>query len=188
MKIIKVLIIIFLLINSIYADTNKSPKIVFTGFKIYSKGSPMKKEFKETEEIVLNFQEGYRVNIEYDIRGIEQPEKVSFYYMMEGLDTDWIDSNNVRFATFTNLLPGEYVFRIRALFEDKDSVIDNAIKIVVSPPWWKKWWAYLLYNVLILLIFLIPLILIIYLIVRVHHLKKEIKLKNRLLEKKNLIS
>ena len=180
MKIIKVLIIIFILFNSIYADTSKSPEVVFTGFKVYPKGSPKKKEFKQSEEIVLNFQEAYRINIEYDIMGIEQSEKVIFYYKMEGLDYDWIDSNNIRFATFTNLPPGEYVFRVRALFEDKDSVIHNALKIVVSPPWWKTWWISLFFGVLIWLIF--P-IIIIYLVVRILNLKREIKLKNKLLEK-----
>ena len=70
--------------------------------------------------------------------------------MMEGFDKGWINADNqIRKATYTNLDPADYVFKVRASSNENwsDSVLTLNIKIL--PPFWKTAWAYILYGLLI---------------------------------------
>ena len=63
---------------------------------------------------------------------------------MEGLDNQWhtTDAKN-RIATYTNLNPGEYTFRVKA--SNNDGIWNEtgvSIQIVITPPFWKTWWFY----------------------------------------------
>jgi len=63
-------------------------------------------------------------------------------YKMEGFDNQWrqTDANN-RIATYTNLDPGNYLFKVKA--SNNDGVWNEAgtfIKVTILPPWWKTWW------------------------------------------------
>ncbi|NIS46990.1 MAG: hybrid sensor histidine kinase/response regulator, partial [Aliifodinibius sp.] len=74
------------------------------------------------------------------------PEKNQYAYKLEGFREDWIDLGTHRFLTFTNLDPGEYILRVKG--SNNDGVWNKkgtSLKIIITPPWWKTWWAYLLY-------------------------------------------
>lgn len=85
------------------------------------------------------------------------PEKTQYMYKLEGFNNDWLTlplgGHNV---TFTNLAPGKYVLRVKAVNSDGYVGIKEAtLGIVVNPPFWMSWWAYLLYAVaLVILLFL----------------------------------
>jgi signal transduction histidine kinase len=65
---------------------------------------------------------------------------------MEGWDRTWNNSGNVRSATYTNLAPGHYNFVINCTNRDGVWINKNiAIRIVVLPPWYRTWWAYIIY-------------------------------------------
>lgn len=83
-------------------------------------------------------------------------EKNEYAYMLEGFDSDWNYIGNKKSATYTNLDAGNYVFKIKAsnsdgLWNEKG----QSINIQILPPFWKTWWAYLTYTVLIISILLI---------------------------------
>jgi signal transduction histidine kinase len=64
-----------------------------------------------------------------------------YKYMMEGFDKSWISSGTRREARYTNLDPGEYVFRVKG--SNNDGVWDEAgvsVRVVVVPPFWKTGW------------------------------------------------
>ncbi|MCP4155045.1 MAG: hypothetical protein GY757_45395 [bacterium] len=74
------------------------------------------------------------------------PGKNRYSYKMEGFDKYWNDIGTRRFVNFTNLDAGKYTFRVRAC--NNDGLWNEAgtgIKIRISPPPWKTWWAYTLY-------------------------------------------
>ena len=80
------------------------------------------------------------------------PRKNKYLYKLEGFDADWLPAGENRLATYTNLDPGEYVFRVKAanndgLWNEKGT----SLKLIISPPWWRTVWAYLAYAVLFLL-------------------------------------
>ena len=74
------------------------------------------------------------------------PEKNRYAYRMEGFDDGWIQAGTNRTATYTNLPPGRYTFRVRG--SNNDGVWNEdgtALAVTVVPPWWRTWWALLLY-------------------------------------------
>ena len=76
---------------------------------------------------------------------------------MEGFNNDWLTLPlGVHNVTFTNLAPGKYVLRVKAINSDGYVGIKEAtLGIVVNPPFWMSWWAYLLYAVgLVIVLFL----------------------------------
>lgn len=79
------------------------------------------------------------------------PGSNRYAYRLEGFDEVWVETDaGKRFASYTNLDPGEYVFRVRA--SNKDGVWSEApaaLAITITPPWWKTWWFRMLAVVLL---------------------------------------
>ena len=71
---------------------------------------------------------------------------------MEGFDKDWIQATtSSRSATYTNLDPGKYTFKLKAanyLGIWNDKAVE--LKITILPPPWKTWWAMLIYFALVI--------------------------------------
>lgn len=69
------------------------------------------------------------------------PRKNSYRYKLEGFDEDWVDAQHATEATFTNLDPGRYTFRVQG--RNSAGVWDGdgaAIALIITPPWWGAWW------------------------------------------------
>ena len=93
-------------------------------------------------------------SLEFAVMEYTNPRKVVYGYMLKGFDPNWLYTNSDhRSATYTNLPDGRYTFRVKAFFEgnsnDKD-VVYNEINIHILPPWYKTWWAYLIYLAFIM--------------------------------------
>lgn len=127
------------------------PDIVIDDFKIsdisvFSSNSPLKLEkgLMETESITLPYDMN-DLTFNFNVIHYSRPYKNKMFYKMEGFNTDWIESE-LGTATFTNLDPGYYEFKVRGI--SADGVRNDAgrtIKIEITPPWWKTNWAYLGY-------------------------------------------
>jgi signal transduction histidine kinase len=71
-------------------------------------------------------------------------------YMLENYDMDWRPANNEHTASYYMVPPGKYVFRVKVA--NSDGVwAERTLPIVIHPPWWQTWWAYLIYLLLFLL-------------------------------------
>jgi len=91
-------------------------------------------------------------SLEFAVLEYTNPHKVVYGYMLKGFDPDWryTDSDH-RSATYTNLPDGRYTFRVKAFFEGnsrEEDMVYNEINIHILPPWYKTWWAYLIYLAL----------------------------------------
>lgn len=81
------------------------------------------------------------VALEYDAS-----DKIRYAYFLEGWDKQWNYSNSVHTANYSWLEEGTYYFRIKATdAQGRWGQEAEALKIVVLPPWYRTWWAYLLY-------------------------------------------
>lgn len=70
--------------------------------------------------------------------------------MLEGYDTDWNDAGSRKEAFYTNLKPGDYVFRVRA--SNNDGLWNDegrSLSIHIRTPFWQTWYAYMLYLLII---------------------------------------
>jgi diguanylate cyclase (GGDEF)-like protein len=92
--------------------------------------------------------------LSFDFVGLDfmSPDKNQYRYILEGFDEDWVEADEIRRATYTNLPAGNYSFKVQA--SNNDGVWNRegaAIKVTVIPAPWDTWWAYLGYaSVLII--------------------------------------
>jgi signal transduction histidine kinase/ligand-binding sensor domain-containing protein/DNA-binding response OmpR family regulator len=143
--------------NSFFPENIKDnpyiPQMAITDFQLSNKSIPtctlpLTKSITETKEIILSH-EDHVFSFEFTALHFACPHKNQYAYKMDGLDKDWNYIGTRRFTTFTNLSPGEYVFRVKG--SNCDGIWNEegrSIKIIVTPPWWKTWWAYLIYFIL----------------------------------------
>lgn len=71
-----------------------------------------------------------------------------YAYKLEGYDTDWNYVGERNSAFYTNLSPGKYIFHIKA--SNNDGVWNEegrSLAIIVQPPLWRTWYAYLFYVI-----------------------------------------
>lgn len=77
------------------------------------------------------------------------PGKNQYAYKLEGFDADWNYVGSRRFASYSNLPPGQYTLRIKATNSDGLwNEAGTAIRIRTIPPFWRTTWAYLIYVLL----------------------------------------
>ena len=89
-------------------------------------------------------------DLEFAALNYFNPGKVKYQYTMGGFDKGWINADNqIRKATYTNLDPGSYVFKVRATSNENWNDSTLTLNINILPPFWKTAWAYLLYALLI---------------------------------------
>lgn len=88
--------------------------------------------------------------IEYSTSNYVPENASKVMYQLEGFSDSWIDTQNQRRITFTNLHPGKYTLRLKALDFNEDIISSQTISMQVLPHWYKSNIAYLIYFVLFL--------------------------------------
>lgn len=91
-----------------------------------------------------------KVSFVFSVLDFRNPEKNQFKYILEGFDTEWVESGYNNTATYTNLPPGKYTLRAQGansagIWND----VGLSLAVTVLPPPWKTWWAYCIYSVLL---------------------------------------
>jgi len=125
-----------------------SPDVILTGLQISGKPFNLRNiRFDKSEKVILSHNQN-DLTFEYVGLHYTDPLKNKYKYRLEPYDPDWIDAGTQRTARYTNLNSGEYTFQVKA--SNSDGVWNEKgvlIKILIFPPWWKTWWAYLSYTV-----------------------------------------
>ena len=86
---------------------------------------------------------------EFAALNFNNQNKVSYRYLLEGYEKEWHYNGKNRIASYTNVPPGEYLFKVQTLDEsnpDLDS--SRELVVVILPPWWASKWAYIIYIIL----------------------------------------
>ncbi|MDD3161939.1 MAG: two-component regulator propeller domain-containing protein [Bacteroidales bacterium] len=114
-----------------------------------SGGKPIiTKAVMDEDRFVLSFSDN-AFSFELSTLDFNNAERIYYEYQMEGLGTEWIRMQpGMNRATFTNLSPGTYAFRFRACLNDVVSAT-REVEVVIIPPWYRSWWAYCLYLLLV---------------------------------------
>jgi len=86
------------------------------------------------------------VSVEYSVSNYIRLLREPVEYRLEGFDPHWISAPEGNRLSYTNLSPGVYTLRVRSL----DGQAERALHLVVRPPFYATWQAYLLYAVVIL--------------------------------------
>lgn len=166
--------------NPSFITTNPhKPKVQITFLKIlnniinpgdtYNKRVILKNDISFTDTLLLTHKE-YTFTLEFASLHFTTPEKNSYRYILEGFDNDWIMTDaKHRYATYSNLSPGTYTFRLRATNNDGMFCTEEdeaRLTIIIKPPFWKTW----LFRIFIIIL-IISLGIFLY-SRRIKHLKK----------------
>lgn len=141
-------------------ENRQIPEIVFTNLlifndpvKIGAKDSPLENDISVTNELVLNRKQSV-FTIEFAALNYLSPEKNQYAFYLEGFEKKWNYVGQKRSATYTNLDPGKYTFRVKASnndgFWNEEGI---SLSVVILPAWWQTRIAWLGYLLIILLVF-----------------------------------
>ncbi len=79
---------------------------------------------------------------------------LNYAYYLEGWDKDWNYVKGIRTANFSRLREGHYTFKVKVSHGDGEwSDAAVLLDITVLPPWYRTWWAYSLYVLLVIAAF-----------------------------------
>ncbi len=142
-------------------DNRRIPGIFITGFDLFNrevipgeKNSPLSTDILFTKKIILKHNQT-AITLTYLALNYTSPEKNQYAYILEGFDQGWIRAGTKRSAVYTNIPPGEYVFRVMGSNNDNYWNREGAtLSLTILPPPWKTGWAYFIYALVFTGIFL----------------------------------
>ncbi|HEX5112655.1 MAG TPA: response regulator, partial [Saprospiraceae bacterium] len=136
--------------NEFYPDSVRDvqfdPPLVLTNFEIFNKSVPvapdgiLKKSIPEVNTITLPYDQSV-FSFEFALLNYIPEDKKQYAYKLEGFDKDWNYIGRKRTATYTNLNPGEYTFKVKG-YDNKGSWSPHeiSIQLIITPPFWKTAW------------------------------------------------
>lgn len=119
-------------------STNPPPPIVITLVQV--NGAHYKSDVVSGDTIELKYSDN-AISLEFSALDYTNPPANRYTHLLEGLESNWNTDNDLRRASYSNLEPGTYTFRVRASNSD-DNWNDKGchITIIITPPWWGTWW------------------------------------------------
>jgi len=130
----------------------KAPKITFTDLRINNApvsintpDSPLEKDIGVTTLLKLSPNQNV-FTIGFTALNFIEPENNQYAFKLEGFDKQWNYVGHQQSATYTNLDPGDYTFRVRA--SNNDGLWNEegiSLKIIILPVWWQSWFAKIVY-------------------------------------------
>ncbi|MDO8992516.1 MAG: two-component regulator propeller domain-containing protein, partial [Daejeonella sp.] len=138
----------FNIIDPAGLNLNKNkPKVVLTSLEILNKvvpigvdNSPLKESLLIADEITLEHSQSV-FTLSFAALDFSVPENNNYAYKLEGFDKDWNYVGKERKATYTNLDPGTYIFRVIA--SNNQNIWNTegvSLRINITPPFWMTWW------------------------------------------------
>ncbi|MDR8391577.1 ATP-binding protein [Aliifodinibius sp. S!AR15-10] len=131
------------------------PPVKITDFQIFNrsvtvgKDSPLEKHITQASQVTLPYNASV-ITFEFAVLNFHKVKDNSFAYKLEGFDSDWNYMGSKRTATYTNLDPGEYTFRVKASNSDDVWNIGTELALAISPPFWKTYGFYVFTGTFVL--------------------------------------
>lgn len=141
------------------AKNTIAPKVVLTDLTFLNQSDdPFKQAQKQTsyysdiafaDSIYLDYNENSFV-LKFAALGYSLTAQNRYQYQLDGFDKGWVSNSSNRLATYTNVPPGHYVFRVKACNNDGVwNESETAIHVFIDPPFWRTWLAYVFYVMLL---------------------------------------
>lgn len=135
------------------SENRHVPQVHFTDFQLFNRSVDIHNylEMNENDTMVKLAHNENSFSFEYTALSYYAPEKNEYAYFLEGFDRDWNYMGTIHKAVYTNIPPGEYVFRVKA--SNNDGIWNDkgySIRIMVSPPIWWNTWSITIYSILMI--------------------------------------
>ncbi|PHN02926.1 ligand-binding sensor domain-containing protein [Flavilitoribacter nigricans] len=111
-----------------------------TSFKVFDRELQHMNSRETPEEIRLSYRQNF-FSFEFSALAFNLPEQVRFRYRLSGFDQQWNESGNRRYAAYTNIPGGDYVFQLEAT-NNEGNWNHEALEVPmhITTPWWKSLW------------------------------------------------
>jgi len=137
--------------NPLDVPQKRSVPLVFEDLKIHNTlvapgpNSPIATELREGPDVRIRDDQN-AFSISFAALDYSEHERTHYFYMMDGYDPDWVDAGNNHEAYYSNLPAGNYKFRVR-ITNNNQSILETekSLNVRVIPPWYRAWWAWILY-------------------------------------------
>lgn len=157
--------------------SENNPPLVFTGFFLNQQkqniGDVLAQNIDHTDNIVLDYNQNF-FGFSFTSLNYHNKTKAKYAYKLNDFNNDWVYIKENNIPSFTNVPYGEYSFNVK--WTNEDGIWSDEIKqinIVINPPWWLTWWAFVLYFLILLII---GTLIVSFLLLR-HKEKTNIKIK-----------
>lgn len=129
----------------IFSDFHLSYQPIYPG----DANTPLKKNINDTQVLKLNHnQNSFSFNV--STINYDSPGNALFTWILEGFYEEWVQPGSSNLIRFTNLPPGKYTLRVRAISREEHDIIfeERTMKVIVAHPYWATWWAISCYVLL----------------------------------------
>lgn len=148
--------------NSFWPDslTNRklSSRLLLTDLYVFNKkqipdsfGSVIQQAMPYITDLTLSYDQNV-VSFEFLSLSYGAGSKTKYSYLMEGFNDKWSPATSNRLATYTNLNPGAYVFRVKSLSEQGELLDETSLNLFIVPPFWMTIWFRILAGISIILL------------------------------------
>jgi len=142
-----------LMVNRVAPTTYLADLKLFNKSVSIGKESLLQSTINNTAELTLEYNENV-ITLDFGAINYYSPGSNQYAYYLQGFEGDWNYVADKSSATYTNLSPGTYVFKVKAANNDgvwADEV--KQLKIIVLPPFWLSKWAMMIYVILVIGVF-----------------------------------
>lgn len=143
------------LVSFLPSEIGENPykaKPIITDFRIFNKSiapgdslhgrAILKEHIWATKKLVIKHNEN-DFSIEFSALHYAAPDKIIYYYKLENFNDNWLTTDSKRrFASYTGIQPGKYIFRLKTVNSDgvnSDPSDEVTLEIYIAPPFWKTW-------------------------------------------------
>ena len=124
-------------------ENNEPSPLYLTSVKIQNKDFKGTGDVTNLKNINLRHNQNY-LTFAFAALNFINPTENLYSYKLEGFDHEWIEAGNRNEVIYTNLAPGNYVFKVKATNGSGVPTNNLEIGIYIKTPWWRTIWFYLL--------------------------------------------
>ncbi len=133
-------------------------KLIITDFKIHyesvgvGENEVLKENIDDTRQIKLAHNQN-TFSITFSAINFSAPSRIAYRYRLLGFEKQWKTCDSPSTVHFTDLDPGKYIFEVSAFDRwTGEPIGERQLEIVVRPPLWTSWWAWVIYAILLIVI------------------------------------
>lgn len=135
-------------------DTRQAPAVKMLGLKINNKNieittreSVLKRPVEYLDKLEVAYDQN-QLSFEFGIMDFTNPVKHRYRYQLVGVDDDWVEAGTNHVANYVQIPSGNYTFRVIGTVNGEVWSKPTDLSIRVNPPFYRTWWAYLIYLAL----------------------------------------
>jgi two-component sensor histidine kinase len=122
------------------AEKQPPPAVTITGLIIFDTPVSLDSVLCKERKLQLTYKQNF-ITVQYASISYLSPKETVYYYQLDGVDKDWVRAGNQRFATYTYLKGGNYIFKVKC--ENRNGIFSpptTILSIAIDPPFWETWW------------------------------------------------